>query len=264
VNVSRILAPNPGPFTGAGTNTYVLGSGGEALVIDPGPVDAGHRRAIGETIGNLRPVAVLVTHTHSDHAPLANPLAEELAVAACGFADGPGFRTDRRLAEGDEVRLGSEALQALHTPGHSADHLCFRVGEALFTGDHILGGSSVTVEDMGAYLASLERLRDLPLRRIYPGHGPQIDQPAEVIDGYLRHRREREEQILAAVGGGAATVGAVVESVYQDVDPELHPLAARSVLAHLRKLSGEGRVDLAEGASDSLEGMSVVIRGRRA
>jgi glyoxylase-like metal-dependent hydrolase (beta-lactamase superfamily II) len=264
VKVSRILAPNPGPFTGPGTNTYVLGSGGQALVIDPGPLDTAHRREIRETMGDLRPVAVLVTHTHSDHAPLANPLAEELAVPACGFADGPGFRADSRLGEGDQIRLGREALQALHTPGHSADHLCFRVGEALFTGDHILGGSSVTVDDMGAYLASLERLRDLPLRRLYPGHGPEIDRPAEVIDEYLRHRREREEQILEAVGGGAATVGAVVESVYQGVDPDLHTLATRSVLAHLRKLSGEGRVDLAEGASDSLEGISVAIRGARA
>lgn len=264
MRVSRILAPNPGPFTGAGTNTYVVGSVDEALVIDPGPLDPSHRRAIRETIEDLRPVAVLVTHAHSDHAPLANPLAEELAVAACGFADGPGFRADRRLVEGDEVRLGREALLALHTPGHSADHLCFRVGEALFTGDHILGGSSVTVEDMGAYLASLERLRDLPLRRIYPGHGPEIDRPAEAIDEYLRHRREREKQILAAVEGGAATVRAVVESVYRGVDPDLHPLAARSVLAHLRKLSAEGRVDLAEGPSDNLEEISVAIRKARA
>lgn len=248
MRVDRVLAPNPSLFTGPGTNTYVAGDETGVVVIDPGPIDRGHLEAIVRTIGG-RPVgAVIVTHTHSDHAPLANPLARDLGVPAVGHSPGEDFAPDRLLVDGDAVNAGSIRLVAVHTPGHSDDHMCFLAGNVLFTGDHIMGGSTVMVEDVRRYVGSLERVRDLRVERLYPGHGPEMDRPDEVVSWYLAHRRQREAEILAAVRGGAGTVGEVVESVYDDVDPSLHPLAARSVAAHLRKLADDGEVEIAGGA----------------
>ncbi|GBE23047.1 MAG TPA: MBL fold metallo-hydrolase [Actinobacteria bacterium] len=242
MNVRRVLAPNPGPYTGEGTNTYVIGSGTEALVIDPGPVNEQHRSTILETLGDRVPVMVLVTHTHSDHAPLANSLASHLGVPAAGFGPGPGFKPDRTLSDNDVVPFGSAEVHVVATPGHSRDHLCYLAGEVLFTGDHIMGGSSVFVEDMSAYMASLRRLQELSLRTLYPGHGPPMHDPQVVIADYLSHRLEREGQILAAVRSGATSVSAIVEDVYAQVDPQLHPLAAVAVRAHLTKLDDERSV----------------------
>lgn len=253
VAMVRILAPNPGIFTGPGTNTYAVVSGDECVVIDPGPVDESHLRAILGAAAGLRPRAVLVTHTHPDHAPLANPLAEWWGVPAYGFADGPGFQPDRRLRDGDRLRFGEEVLEALHTPGHSDDHLCFRLGGAVFTGDHIMGGSTVIVEDMARYMRSLERLRRLEIDLLLPGHGEQMDHPYQVVDEYLAHRRLREAQIMAALEAGAARVGEIVEAVYREVDRALHPLAARSVTAHLVKLEAEGKVELSPFSPDEDE-----------
>lgn len=242
VRIERVLAPNAGPFTGPGTNTWLLESAGEIVVIDPGPISGPHLDAIVTAIGQ-RPVAsVLVTHTHSDHAPLANPLARELEVPACGYAAGPDFDPDIRLADGSTVIVGGVTLEVVHTPGHSDDHLCFLTGRILFTGDHIMGGSSVMVEDMGSYLRSLETLQGLDLDRLYPGHGPEIEKPQEVISWYIAHRLQREQEILEAIARGAIGVDAIVETVYRHVDRTLHPLAARSVAAHLRKLEEEGRL----------------------
>ena len=140
------------------------------------------------------------------------------------------------------VTVGETHLEVVYTPGHSDDHLCFLTGRILFTGDHIMGGSSVMVEDMGRYLRSLERLQTLELDRLYPGHGPEIDQPQEVISWYIAHRLQREQEILDAIDAGATGVDAIVEEVYRNVDRSLHPLAARSVAAHLRKLEEEGRI----------------------
>jgi glyoxylase-like metal-dependent hydrolase (beta-lactamase superfamily II) len=244
MRIERILAPNPGPYTGPGTNTYLVGDDAGLAVIDPGPVDASHEAAIVKAIGDRTVTAVVVTHTHLDHAPLANPLARNLGVPAIGYESGPEFEPDVRIVDGAAAPAGSLRLVAVHTPGHSEDHLCLRVGDVLFTGDHIMGGSSVMVEDVAPYLASLERLQQLTLTRLYPGHGPEMDNPHEVISWYLAHRREREHQILDAVRAGAGTIGAVVEVVYAEVDRQLHPIAARSVAAHLRKLRDEGAVEL--------------------
>ncbi len=248
VTVSTVLAPNPGLFTGPGTNTYVVGSGGEALVIDPGPIIASHLDAIRSALDGRRPVAVAVTHTHPDHAPAANGLARELGVPALGAAPGPGFEPDRRLTDGTAVGFGEAAAVAVATPGHTDDHLCYRVGDALFTGDHIMGGSTVVIEDLAAYLASLRKLLGAGLSRLYPGHGPLINDPDGVIRDYIDHRLERERQIVAALQAGAGTVGGIVEAVYAGVDRALHPIAAQSVGAHLRKLSREGRVSFAGAA----------------
>ena len=223
MRVERILAPNPGPFTGSGTNTYVIVSEGAALIIDPGPLDRSHEQALLTTLSDLQPEGILVTHSHEDHAPLANRLGAHLEVPVYGYAPGPGFKPDRRLADEDRVGWGSEEVQAVHTPGHSDDHLCFRVGRDLFTGDHIMGGSSVVVEDMGAYLNSLRRLQQMPLDRLYPGHGLVMDDPAGIVATYIEHRLEREQQILSVVETGANTVMEIVRAVYVDVDPALYP-----------------------------------------
>jgi hydroxyacylglutathione hydrolase len=254
VKVERILAPNPGPYTGPGTNTYLLTSGGEALIIDPGPLDRVHDAAIRTALIGLLPKGILVTHTHEDHAPLASPLAADLDVPAYGYAPGPDFKPDLLLADEDRVWFGSEEVQAIHTPGHSRDHLCFLAGDSLFTGDHIMGGSSVVVEDMSAYLASLRRLQQLHLARLYPGHGLVMEDPAGIVASYIEHRLEREQQVLSAVKTGASTVMEIVQAVYADVDSALHPLAAMSVRAHLVKLAEDGAVLYSDDAGVFLVG----------
>ena len=238
--VRRILARNPGPFTGPGTNTYLVGDESGFLVLDPGPVDAVHADAIVSGAGSTPIESVVVTHTHSDHAPLANPLAADLGVPAIGYAPGPSFDPDLVVGEGDHLDVGESRLSVIHTPGHSDDHVCLLAGTTLFTGDHIMGGSSVMVDDLAPYLRSLERLQRLELDRIHPGHGPDVDEPQRVISWYLAHRLERERQILEVLADGRLTVGDIVERLYVDVDASLYPLAARSVGAHVRKLSDDG------------------------
>ena len=245
MKIERVLANNPGVFTGPGTNTWILDDGsGKVVVIDPGPVDTKHVRAIVDRLGDRQVETVMVTHTHIDHAPLANPLARDLGVPAIGHAPGPNFEPDERLLDGAAIDVGELKLRVVHTPGHADDHLCFRAGNALFTGDHIMGGSSVMVEDMGSYLRSLEKLRDTGLERLYPGHGDEMDEPDAVIDWYVAHRMQRHGQIMDAVSGGRTTIPEIVELVYRDVDSSLHPLAARSVAAHLELLAEEGRLVL--------------------
>ncbi len=245
MRIDRVLANNPGPFTGPGTNTWILEDGdGSVVIIDPGPVDSKHAKAILDMVGYRTLVAVLVTHTHIDHAPMANPLAKDFGVPAVGHAPGPQFDPDVRLLDGARFDVGSLRLDVIHTPGHSDDHLCFRAEDALFTGDHIMGGSSVMVEDMGPYLTSLEKLKGKGLRTLLPGHGDEMDDPDTVVDWYLAHRRQRHQQIYEAIAAGSLTVSDIVEVVYADVDASLHPLASRSVQAHITLLSGEGRIAL--------------------
>ncbi len=246
MKVDRVLAPNPGPMTATGTNTWVVESGGECVVIDPGPDLPGHLDAVQRAVRNCRTVVVAVTHGHPDHAPGAPVLAARLGVPTAGPASG-GFRPDRVLADGDGIRFGTERLVAVATPGHTPDSTCYRIGESLFTGDHIMGGSTVMVEDMRLYLESLRRVQGIAPSVIYPGHGPIVDDPTAVVAEYLAHRLEREAQILAAVRSGADTVGGVVGRVYAAVDPALHPAAAVSVEAHLRKLAAEGLVRFSGG-----------------
>jgi glyoxylase-like metal-dependent hydrolase (beta-lactamase superfamily II) len=159
VKVIRVLAPNPSLFTGPGTNTWVVASEDEAIVIDPGPEIPEHIASIHGVLAGLAPRAVLVTHSHPDHAPAANPLAKDLGVPAVGPAPGPDFRPDRTIADGERVDFGGSAAVAVATPGHTPDSMSYRIGDALFTGDHIMGGSTVIVEDMADYMASLRVLQ---------------------------------------------------------------------------------------------------------
>ncbi len=242
MKISLVRAPNPSLLTGPGTNTWVVSSGLASVVIDPGPIIDSHLDGIRSALSGLDPVAVLVTHTHPDHAPAANGIADEYAVPALGFSPGPDFSPDRLIADGERIGFGTAEAECLTTPGHTPDSVCYRIGDTLFSGDHIMGGSTVVVEDMAQYLTSLRRLHGIGLEALYPGHGPVIDAPDALISEYIAHRLDREEQIISAIARGAETLGEIVTKVYRDVDPALHPVAAMSVGAHLRKLVAEERV----------------------
>lgn len=240
--ISRILAPNPSLYTGPGTNTYIIESEGDALVLDPGPVIQTHAVEIIESLEELTPVGVVATHTHPDHAPLSNPLAATLGVPVYGYQEGPDFLPDITLVDGGVVEVGSVALLAVHTPGHTPDHLCFRIDDVLFTGDHIMGGSTVIIEEAAQYLDSLYLVRDLGVARLEPGHGDSMDDAAEVIDDYIDHRLERERQILVAIAGGASNVGDIVDVVYAGVPEGLRGAAIHQVRVQITKLFDDGAV----------------------
>ena len=248
--IERVLAPNPGLYTGPGTNTYLLGDESNILILDPGPIIDSHAAAIIAAIGDRTPVAVVVTHTHPDHAPLANPLAVTLNVPVFGYGPGPDFVPDIEIRGGAVVPFGTDEILAVHTPGHTVDHLCFRLGETLFTGDHIMEGSSVIIEDASAYLDSLYLVRDLAVGRIEPGHGNAIDDAGAVINDYIDHRLERERQIVAAIGDGAGTVGDIVDVVYADIPTGLRHAAVHQVGVQLTKLFRDGAVTFNVGKAD--------------
>lgn len=248
--IERVLAPNPSLYTGPGTNTYLLRSEGELLVLDPGPVIDAHFAAIVDAIGTATPVGVVVTHTHPDHAPLANPLAERLDVPTHGYADGPAFTADIAVSDGQAVRFGASEITAVHTPGHTPDHLCFMWGEVLFTGDHIMQGSTVIIEDASDYLQSLYRVADLGASRLEPGHGNAIDDAGGAITEYIEHRLAREQQIVAAIRDGARTVGDVVDAVYAEVPAGLRAAATHQVRVQLSKLFRDAAVWFDASQSD--------------
>jgi glyoxylase-like metal-dependent hydrolase (beta-lactamase superfamily II) len=247
--VRRIVAPNPGVMTGPGTNTYLIGNA-EIAVIDPGPNDDAHLDAI-VAAGGERIRWILVTHTHSDHSPGAEPLRKRLRpdVLVLGFEAGRDkFDPDAEIGEGHTIDADEFTLRALHTPGHASNHLCYLLEEEalLFSGDHIMNGSTVIIAppdgNMSAYLASLARVRDLGVNAIAPGHGGVITDPAAKIDEYVSHRLAREEMVAAALATKArATVEELVPLVYQDVDRSRYGIAKFSLWAHLQKLLTDGR-----------------------
>jgi len=248
--IERVLAPNPSMYTGPGTNTYLLSDGMEVLILDPGPVIDAHAAAIIAAVGNRQPVGVVVTHTHPDHAPMANPLALTLDVPVLGFAPGPEFVPDMEIADGATVAFGSREITAVHTPGHTPDHLCFRLDETLFTGDHIMEGSTVVIEDATDYLESLYLVRDLGVARIEPGHGSAIDDAGAVIDEYIDHRLMRERQIVTSVRDGAGTIGDIVDVVYVGIPADLRFAAVHQVGVQLTKLSRDGALTFAVGMAE--------------
>jgi len=242
LSVFRVLAPNPGPFTLEGTNTWVVGRDPSA-VIDPGPEDAQHGRAVAAAAGPV--AAILVTHAHPDHAPGAAQLAEETGAPVLAFRPEDG---QERLRDDEVVEIGGARLRCVRTPGHSADHVAFFEEDAgaLFTGDAVLGRGTTVINppegDLTAYLRSLDRMRGLAPRTIYPGHGPTVfDGPAK-LEEYVAHRAMREAQVLAAIENGHRRISEMVPVIYAEYPPELQELAARQVLAQLAKLDKEGRI----------------------
>lgn len=253
-----LLAPNPGPMTLEGTNTWIVGEPavGPTLVVDPGPDHEDHLRAVLRAAGDQLAVIVL-THRHPDHSEGARRLAE---WARCDVrAVDPNLRIGTQgLLDGDRLVVGGGVLDVLPTPGHTDDSVClllqdarvgFEGGPHLLTGDTVLGrGTTVIADpdgDLEAYLASLERLREVvgtrSVRRILPGHGPVVDRPGETLEVYLSHRYERLQQVREAVRAGARTAAEVVAVVYADVDRSLWPAAEQSVRAQLRYLEGHGQ-----------------------
>lgn len=249
--VECILAPNPSLLTGPGTNTFLVADdvAGEVMVIDPGPNMPEHLRRIADVVAaHGKPQAILVTHGHPDHEEGAAALRDLLGVPVYAWSREGTPATDRTLASGDIMSVGSRRLRALHTPGHRFDHLCFLLEDAsaLFAGDLVAGVGTVVIAppegDLLEYMASLRRLLPLGLRLILPAHGPMLDDPQAVLRYYISHREEREQQVLTALAASPQTVGELVSVIYADVDPRLHPIAAQSVLAHLYKLEREQRV----------------------
>ena len=259
--VRRVLAGNPGPFTYQGTQTYIVGRG-EVAVIDPGPDEPDHVAALIEAVAGERVTAIMCTHTHRDHSPAAPMLKAATGAPITGCAplalddSGPradaafdtGYDPDRVLADGETVAGPGWTLEAVATPGHTSNHLCFALNEsgALFTGDHVMGWSTTVVSppdgDMAAYMASLDLLMRRDDRIYYPAHGDPVERPQRFVRGLAGHRKQREGQILRLLGEGAQPIPAMVERMYVGIDPRLYGAAGRSVLAHLIDLQGRGVV----------------------
>jgi glyoxylase-like metal-dependent hydrolase (beta-lactamase superfamily II) len=246
--VSRVLAPNAGMMSLDGTNTYVIHGDGETAVVDPGPPEPGHLARVEGAIGDAVCRWILVTHHHVDHAEAALPWATLLGARVCAARPQVAGRDGRVLADGDQVALAGTSVTAVATPGHTSDHLAFRLESgAVLTGDHVLGrGTSVVTYpegDLLAYLESLRRVLDLGPSALYPGHGPELrDDPKAVIDYYLAHRLFRERQITAVLRAGPSDVKGIVTRIYGDIDPALHPSAEQSTRAALEKMRAEGVV----------------------
>lgn len=260
--VRRLLAPNPSSFTFTGTQTHIVGSG-EVAVIDPGPDLPEHVEAILGAVRGERVSAILCTHTHRDHSPASRALAAAtgapiLGCAPLAIADegpraddefDPVYAPDTVLGDGDGLEGPGWRLEAVHTPGHTSNHLCFALPQekALFTGDHVMGWSTTIVSppdgDMKAYMASLERLLARDDRVYYPAHGPVVERPRQLVGDLIAHRRRREAQILARIGEERRTIPDMVKVIYAEVDARLHPAAERSVLAHLVDMEARGLVE---------------------
>ena len=261
--VQRVIADNPGPFTYTGTGVFIIG-GESVCVIDPGPTTEAHMAAIDHALQGRTVSHVLVTHHHVDHSPLAKPLAEKhgCKVYGFGFQPRPPQGGEVRLEAGDdlsfkpdvEIRNGyiiegdGWTMEAIHTPGHTSNHLCYALHEenTLFSGDHIMGWSTSVVSPpdghMGDYLNSLNTVLDRDFEIIRPTHGPAITEVRPFVQAYIDHRILRETQILGAVGSGLDKISDIVALLYKDVDKRLHPAAAHSVLSHMIHLRETGRV----------------------
>jgi glyoxylase-like metal-dependent hydrolase (beta-lactamase superfamily II) len=256
--IRRIVADNPGPFTFRGTGTYVVGEG-EVAVIDPGPDLAEHVDALLAGLSSERVTHILVTHTHRDHSPAAAAVKAATGAPTYGFGPHAGgkrgeagveeggdwdFVPDITVADGDEIVGPGWRFTAVHTPGHTSNHLCFALPDngILFSGDHVMGWSTSVIAppdgDMAAYMASLDKLLQRRDAIYWPTHGPAITEPHDHVRAFIAHRREREAGIIACLDAGIGRVDAMVERLYVGLNPNLRRAAGRSVLAHLIDLIG--------------------------
>lgn len=266
--IRRVVANNPGPFTFRGTGTYIIGQG-EVAVIDPGPDLPEHLDAILAAIAGETVKAILVTHNHADHSPLARPLADRTGAVTYGCpiahpvaaADvkmdddhDEGFVADVTVCGGATISGFGWTFEAIPTPGHTSNHICYALAEenALFSGDHIMGWSTTVIVppdgDMGDYYESLRRIQARGFATLWPTHGPPITQPAPFIDAYFAHRLDRERQILEQLAAGHERIADMVPVMYAAVDPRLHPAASQSVLAHMLHLVKSGRAVTGDAA----------------
>jgi glyoxylase-like metal-dependent hydrolase (beta-lactamase superfamily II) len=280
--VRRVVAENPSKFTYRGTGTYIIGSG-EVAVVDPGPLLDSHRDALHAALAGERVTAILVTHCHSDHSPLAAWLRDETGAPTYAFGPHPppdpddeiedeeleeeitegvkveetldlAFEPDVAVTDGAIAATGPGwTVRGVHTPGHTSNHMCFAFEEegVLFPGDHVMGWSTTVVSppdgDMTAYVESLRKVAGRADRTYWPTHGPSIPEPQRYVDALVEHRLQREQQILDAVRNGLVEIPAIVALLYKDVDVKLHKPAGRSVLSHLVKLVDDGGVRVADG-----------------
>lgn len=263
--IRRVIADNAGPFTYTGTGTYIVGRG-EVAVIDPGPDDPAHLAAILAAVKGERVVAIPVTHHHSDHSPLAAALkaATGATIYGCAVAGrheeeagAPrmeaghdlAFAPDLSLCGGGTISGPGWTLEAIPTPGHTSNHLCYALAEenALFSGDHIMGWSTTVITppdgDMTAYLDSLAKVKARGFDTLWPTHGPPIRAVRPFIEAYEAHRQERMDQITLALSQGPATIRELVPRLYADVDARLHPAAARSMLAAIIHMERGGEIE---------------------
>jgi len=260
--IRRVIARNPSPFTFHGTGTYIVGDG-EVAVIDPGPALASHVSALLAAVAGERVTHILITHTHLDHSPAAAALKAATGAPTCGFGAHGGrpdaapveegadydFRPDCVIGDGAVVSGPGWTIQAVHTPGHTSNHLCLALREqrALFSGDHVMGWSTTVISppdgDMKAYLASLEKLLARDDRVYWPTHGPSIPEPKAFVRALIDHRHQREAAIRHCLEQGIDRIPAMVAVIYAAIDRRLHAAAARSVLAHLIHMVESGRVD---------------------
>src|SRR4051812_40084449 len=251
-SIVRITAPNPSVMTGPGTNSYIVGER-ELVLVDPGPEIESHVSLLTDAVRG-RIAWIVCTHTHLDHSPAARHIKAATGAKIAGRAtaqDGrqdSTFAPDRVLEDGDEISVAGVSLRALHTPGHASNHLCylFEQQQLLFTGDHIMQGSTVVISppdgDMQAYFASLDKVLSVQVRTIAPGHGRLIDTPHDEVRRVITHRLKREEKVFDALKRKSpGTLDQLVPLAYDDVSEKLHPVARRSLHAHLIKLAREGR-----------------------
>ena len=273
--VRRVIADNPSKYTYFGTGTYIIGHE-DVAVVDPGPLLDSHRDALAAALNGARVRAILVTHCHSDHSPLAAWLGDETGAPTFAFgphgtaeSDSEDSEVDAEIEEGvtlgetidmefvPDVRVGDGEVAAMgdgwtmrgvHTPGHTSNHMCYALDEesALFTGDHVMGWSTTVVSppdgDMRAYIDSLRKVIARDDATLWPTHGAPVTSPRPFLQAYLRHRLEREAQVLEAVRSGTSDIASMVKVMYAGVREELHKAAGRSVLSHLIKLVDDGAV----------------------
>jgi glyoxylase-like metal-dependent hydrolase (beta-lactamase superfamily II) len=256
-HIRRIVAPNPGPFTFLGTGTYVVGRG-EVAVIDPGPLLPEHVAALIAALGGEKVTHILITHTHSDHSPAARLLKAATGAPCLGFGSHGAvgetgeagadlaFAPDVQLVDGDVIEGPGWRLEALHTPGHASNHLCFALEQerALFSGDHVMGWSTSVIAppdgDMAGYMRSLERLASRSDLVYWPTHGGPIREPRRHLAELVAHRRARRDAVIGALGDRPQRPDELVAGIYRDLDPRLVGAAAQSVLAHLIELGAAG------------------------